>query len=84
VHWAAAIWQAVGNTLFGFAAWGWLHQRHTAATVSPMALLVPVFGMSASALILAEPFPFWKFAAAALVMSGLALGLLWPRFRTAA
>jgi len=80
IAWAAAAWQAIGNTLFGFAAWGWLLQRHPAATVSPIALLVPIFGMGTSALILAEPFPLWKLAAAAFVMAGLALGLLWPRF----
>ncbi len=78
--WAAVVWQAVGNSLFGYAAWGWLLQRHSAATVSPMALLVPVFGMGASALFLAEPFPHWKLAAAALVLSGLAISILWPRF----
>ena len=81
--WAAILWQAAGNTLFGYAAWGWLLQRHPAATVSPMALLVPVFGMGASALLLAEPFPLWKLAAAALVMSGLAVSLLWPRLSAA-
>ena len=46
-----------------------------------MALLVPVFGMGASALILAEPLPPWKLTAASLVMAGLALNLLWPRLR---
>ncbi|MEY3251808.1 MAG: hypothetical protein RL227_781, partial [Pseudomonadota bacterium] len=28
--WAAVAWQAVGNTLFGYAAWGWLLARHPA------------------------------------------------------
>jgi O-acetylserine/cysteine efflux transporter len=74
--WAAVLWQAVGNTLFGYAAWGWLLARHPAATVAPMALLVPVFGMGASALLLAEGLPAWKLSAAALVLSGLALNLL--------
>jgi O-acetylserine/cysteine efflux transporter len=44
-----------------------------------MALLVPVFGMGASALWLAEPLPGWKLGAAALVVAGLALNLLGPR-----
>lgn len=77
--WAAVAWQAWGNTLFGYAAWGWLLARHPAATITPMALLVPVFGMGASALLLAEPLPAWKLVAAALVMGGLAINLLWPR-----
>ena len=81
--WVAVLWQSWGNTLFGYAAWGWLLARHPAATISPMALLVPVFGMATAALWLAEPLPGWKLAAAGLVMAGLALSLLWPRLRQA-
>ena len=80
--WAAVAWQAWGNTLFGYAAWGWLLARHPAATITPMALLVPVFGIGASAFWLTEPLPLWKLAAATLVLSGLAVNLLWPRLRT--
>ena len=79
--WAAVLWQALGNSLFGYAAWGWLLARHPAATVAPLALLVPVFGIGASALVLGEALPPWKLAAAALVLLGLALNMLWPRMR---
>lgn len=79
--WAAVIWQSVGNTMFGYAVWGWLLSRHPAALITPMALLVPVFGMGASALWLGESLPAWKLGAAALVLSGLALGILYPRWR---
>jgi O-acetylserine/cysteine efflux transporter len=81
--WAAVLWQAVGNTLFGYAAWGWLLARHPAASITPMALLVPVFGMAAASWWLAEPLPGWKLIAAALVLCGLGLNVLWPRWRTA-
>ncbi len=77
--WAAVIWQSVGNSLFGYAAWGWLLSRHPAATITPMAMLVPVFGMGASAVFLGESLPPWKLLAAGLVMSGLALNIFWPR-----
>lgn len=77
--WAAVAWQAVGNTMFGYGAWGWLLGRHPAASVAPLALLVPVFGLGASALLMGEPLPGWKLAAFALVMAGLTLGILWPR-----
>lgn len=83
VTWASVLWQSVGNTLFGYAAWGWLLARHPAATITPMALLVPVFGMAASAWWLGESLPAWKLVAAGLVMAGLALNLLWPRWRRA-
>ena len=77
--WAAVGWQALGNTLFGYAAWGWLLARHPAAVITPMALLVPVFGIGASALLLGEALPAWKLIAAALVLAGLALNLFGPR-----
>ncbi len=80
--WAAVLWQALGNSLFGYAAWGWLMARHPAATIAPMALLVPVFGMGTSAWFLSEALQPWKLTAAALVLSGLALNLLWPPKRT--
>ena len=78
--WAAVLWQSVGNTMFGYACWGWLLSRYPAATVAPMSLLVPVFGFAASALLLGEPLPVWKIGATALIMAGLVVNLLWrPR-----
>lgn len=74
--WMAVIWQAGGNALFGYAAWAWLLARHPAATITPVALLVPVFGMGSSALLLGEPLPPWKLFAALLILAGLAVGLL--------
>ncbi len=74
--WAAVLWQSVGNSLFGYAMWGWLLARYPAATVTPMALLVPVFGMAASSWWLGEAMPAWKLIAMALVMGGLAINLL--------
>lgn len=79
--WGAVAWQAWANTLFGYVAWGWLLARHPAATITPLALLVPVFGIGASALLLGERLPAWKLLAAALVLAGLALNLFWPRLR---
>ena len=77
--WAAVLWQSVGNTLFGYVAWGYLLARYPAATVSPWSLLVPVFGMGASAMLLGEALPTWKLAAAALVIGGLAINVLGPK-----
>ena len=81
ITWAAVLWQSVGNTLFGYAAWGWLLARHPAATITPIALLVPVFGIGASVVLLGEHLQPWKVAAAVLVLVGLALNTLWPRWR---
>lgn len=75
---AAVVWQSAGNTMFGYSLWAWLLSRHPAATISPMALLVPVFGIGASALLLGEPLQPWKLGAAALVLGGLAVNFFWP------
>ena len=77
--WLAALWQALGNMLFAYAAWNWLITRHDAATVTPFALLVPVFGMASSTLFLGEPMPVWKISATALVMTGLAIIVVVPK-----
>ena len=77
--WAVVLWQSAGNTMFGYGVWAWLLARYPAATVSPLSLLVPVFGFAASALILGEPLQGWKIAAGLLAMSGLALNLFWGR-----
>ena len=79
--WAAVIYQSVGNTMFGYGSWGYLLSRYPAATVSPTALLVPVFGMGASTWFLGESLPAWKIVAAVLVMSGLTLNVFWPMLR---
>jgi len=78
--WLAVLWQAVGNTLYGYGVWGWLLARHTAVQVVPMALLVPVFGMGCSAWWLGESLAAWKLQGAALVLAGLGLNL-WAQWR---
>lgn len=80
--WGTVLWQALGNSLFGYGAWNWLLSRHPAATVTPMALLVPLFGMGASALLLGEAMPGWKLGACALVLGGLAVIIFWPRLQS--
>lgn len=77
--WGAVLWQSVANSLFGYAIWGWLLARYPTATIAPLSLLVPVFGMGAAFVYLGEPLPVWKLIAAALIMGGLALNLLWPK-----
>ncbi len=79
--WLAVIWQSAANTLFGYSAWAWLLTRYPAATITPIALLIPVFGLGASAVVVGEPLPAWKIFAALLVLAGLAVNLLWPRWR---
>ncbi len=76
--WAAVAWQTVGNTMFGFAAWGWLLARHPASAIAPMSLLVPIFGLTTSAFFFGEPLQPWKLSAAGLILLGLSLNMIWP------
>ncbi|MEU9578694.1 EamA family transporter [Streptomyces chilikensis] len=74
-------WQGVGvllfiawvSTVFGFGAWGWLIRRHPASTVAPFSLLVPVFGMASAWLLLDEAVSPLRWAAAALLVTGVAM-----------
>ena len=79
--WAGVLWQTVGNTLFGYVAWGWLLARHPSATIAPLALLIPIVGLASAVWRLDEPMPAWKLAAATLVVGGVALNILWPRMK---
>ena len=76
LSWASAgtiLFQAYPATLFCFTAWTYLMRRYPAAAIAPFSLLVPVFGMLSSMLLLGESMTWWKAAAAALVIGGLAL-----------
>ena len=68
--WIGVFWQSWANTLFGYAAWAWLLSKHPAALIAPAPLLVPIFGMGATAICLGESLTWWKILAAVLVMAG--------------
>lgn len=83
----AMSWQGLGAvayiayiaTVFGFGIWGYMIRKHGVSTVAPFSLLVPVFGMSSSALVLGESFGPARIAGAAFVVCGLVLTALGPR-----
>jgi O-acetylserine/cysteine efflux transporter len=85
---AALLFVALVSGLFGFAAWTSLLKRHTAASVTPFALLVPVFGIASAALLLGERPSALELGGAVLICAGLAAtlipaSLLPRRWRTA-
>jgi O-acetylserine/cysteine efflux transporter len=73
---AALAFVALVSGLFGFAAWTTLLKRHTAASVTPFALLVPVFGIASAALLLGERPSLLELGGAVLICAGLATTLL--------
>lgn len=70
---ASVFYLAFGATILGFALWGFLIRTYSASLVAPFSLLVPVFGMSFSALLLGETFGPLKLLGAGLVILGLFL-----------
>ncbi len=70
-------------TIFGFAVWGKLINLYGAGKVAPYSLLVPIFGMTFSALLLGEEFGPLRLVAAALVITGLAINQMSGRNPTA-
>jgi len=67
------------TTLLSFAVWSWLMSRYSAASVAPLTLLVPVVGMTSSALVMGEQLQSWKLLSALLVISGLCLNVFGTR-----
>jgi O-acetylserine/cysteine efflux transporter len=72
---AALLFVALVSGLFGFAAWTSLLKRYTAASVTPFALLVPVFGIASAALLLGERPSALELGGAVLICTGLAATL---------
>lgn len=72
---------AYAGTVFGFGVWARLLAHYSAATVAPFALLVPIVGMVAGALVFAEPVRPVELFGGLLVMAGLALNVLDRPFR---
>jgi len=75
----ALAYAAVLSTLFGFGAWGFLLSKYEATSVAPFSLLVPVFGMTSAWALLGEAVNAVSLLAAALVIAGVALGVVGAR-----
>ncbi len=81
-------WQGIGSLLYivyastwvGYGIWNWLLGRYSVGMIVPFTLLVPVVGILSSILLLGEPFQLWKLNAGLLVISGLCINILSPRF----
>lgn len=78
--WAAVMAQAWLTTLGAYTSWAWLMARNPATSLAPLMLLIPIFGMGASAFVVHEALPGWKLLAALLVIGGLALNMAAGRY----
>jgi O-acetylserine/cysteine efflux transporter len=77
------IYLAFGATLLGYSLWSRLLSRYPASQVAPLSLLVPVVGLTSSALLLDEHLSSAQLFGAGLVMLGLLvnIGDAWLRAR---
>jgi O-acetylserine/cysteine efflux transporter len=62
------------GTVAGSGVWTWLMARHPAGVVAPFSMLVPVVGLSASAVLLGEQIGMATAAGAGLVIAGVLWG----------
>jgi O-acetylserine/cysteine efflux transporter len=67
------------STVFGYGAWSVLLGRYPASTVAPYALLVPVAGIAASALLLGERVSGLEVTGCVLVFAGLLVNVFGQR-----
>ncbi|MGG2396740.1 EamA family transporter [Pseudomonas sp. SH1-B] len=66
---------AFGATILGYGLWSRLLSRYPASQVAPFSLLVPVVGISSSALLLGERLGSLQMVGALLVMAGLLINV---------
>lgn len=76
---AALAYLAFVATIVGYSLWSTLLSRHPAGKVAPFSLLVPVIGLSSSALLLGERLTQTQGWGALLVMSGLLVNVFGAR-----
>ncbi len=69
------------STLFGYGVWNQVIIKNGASKVAPFSLLVPVFGVSASALVLGERISSAQAVATLLIFLGLAIHIFAGKIR---
>jgi O-acetylserine/cysteine efflux transporter len=67
------------GTVFGYGLWAWLLSRHSAASVAPFALLVPIVGMAAGFFIFGERASPVELCGGVLIMAGLGINVFGDR-----
>jgi O-acetylserine/cysteine efflux transporter len=72
---AAIAFMAYAASIFAFTAWTWLLRQYPAATVTPFALLIPLFGFSSMAAVFGERISTLTMLGAAVVFAGLAINV---------
>lgn len=72
---ASLAFSAYGSTLIGYVLWGDLLRRHPVSKIAPLTLLVPVVGISSTALVFGEPFHGTILIGGLLIFAGLIINI---------
>ncbi|MGE3065143.1 MAG: EamA family transporter [Hyphomicrobiaceae bacterium] len=72
----ATVYLGVVATILGYGIWGMLLARYPTAVVAPFALLAPLVGVLASAVVFGERFAPARYAGMAFILAGLVLVVL--------
>lgn len=75
----ALVYLAAIATMLGYGLWSTLLSRYPAGKVAPFSLLVPVIGLSSSAVLLGERLEPMQWAGGVLVMLGLLINVFGPQ-----
>ena len=75
----SVIYQAYIPILLCYVVWSKLLELYSMATVAPLSLLSPVFGMLSSVIVLHEEFQTWKLIVLILILSGVGITIFGQR-----
>lgn len=67
----AAFYLAYASTIFGYGVWNHLISKYPMAKVSPISLLVPIFGLLVSQIVLSEHLSMVQWLGVAVILTGL-------------
>jgi O-acetylserine/cysteine efflux transporter len=74
----AVLYLGLAATLISYAIWGRLLTMYPTSVVAPFTLLVPVIGVTASALLLGERFTMLRASGMVLILCGVAVAIISP------
>lgn len=77
----AVLYLTYAATVFGYGMWAKMLTKYPAGTVTPFTLLVPVVGLSSSAVYLNEQLTTTDLVGTVVVMTGLCINVFWDKFK---
>jgi drug/metabolite transporter (DMT)-like permease len=67
----SVLYLAIVSTLFGYGVWNSLISKYPLSKISPISLLVPVFGLLVSGIVLSEELSILQWLGVVVILAGL-------------